>query len=62
VEPAPAPPAVVIEPEPEPVATPAPPELPKTSSSLPVVQLLGGLSLLSGLVVRRFRVRSGTKV
>jgi LPXTG-motif cell wall-anchored protein len=45
----------VYEPQPQPV-------LPQTSSTLPALQLLGGLSLLGGFVVRRFRMRSGSNV
>jgi hypothetical protein len=54
--------AVIPAPEPAPAYEPPQPvatagELPKTSSTLPAFQLMGGLSLLSGLLVRRFRMR-----
>jgi hypothetical protein len=44
--------------EPRPVGTAGQNTLPQTAGALPVLQLIGGLSLLSGVAVRRFRMAS----
>jgi LPXTG-motif cell wall-anchored protein len=57
-EPTPVPVAAAPAPAPAPVAEAAPPakkKLPKTASPMPLVGLLGGLSLVAGAGLRRIR-------